>query len=413
MKAFFHIWGREYQSIFGDTGVLLIFFGAILAYPLIYPIPYSHEVLRDVPVAVVDMDHSQLSRRLIRMMDANELLRIASFPTSLTEARDQFFRGSVNGIVVIPRDFTKNILRKQQAVVAAYCDASYFLLYRQVLTGVLYATGTLSAGIEVKRMMAKGFTTEQAMTARDPVPLLSYPLFNPSGGYASYVVPPVLMLILQQTLLIGIGMLGGTVRERKGRHFLIPEEQSAGVVSLLLGKSAAYLSLYIIHAVYFFVVLRLYQFPQRGEPVELFLFMLPFLTAVIFLGLTIAALFRNREISMVALLFTSIPVLFLAGFSWPPESIPQWLRILSFMLPSTAGIDGFLKLNIMGATLPEVGFQWTLLWGLTGIYFTVACLTVRYIAKKGKVQEDVGVRDRVDTGASPEILPENKSFPPG
>lgn len=387
MSAFFRIWGREYRNIFLDTGVLLIFFGAILAYPLIYPIPYSHEVLRDVPIAVVDMDHSQLSRKLIRMMDANEFLRITSRPTSLTEARDQFFRGSVNGIVVIPEDFTKHILRKEQAVVAAYCDASYFLLYRQVLTGVLYTVGTLSAGVEVKRMVAKGFTSGQAMVARDPLPLLSYPLFNPSGGYASYVVPPVLMLILQQTLLIGIGMLGGTAREKAGRHFLIPEDHSAGVISLILGKGAAYLSLYLVHAVYFFVVLfRLYRFPQRGEPLELFLFILPFLTSVIFLGITLTALFRNREISMVALLFTSIPVLFLAGFSWPPESIPQWLRILSFLLPSTAGIDGFLKLTIMGAALREVGFQWIGLWGLSGIYFAVACLMVKYMAKREKVK---------------------------
>lgn len=410
MSAFFRIWGREYRNIFLDSGVLLIFFGAILAYPLIYPIPYAHEVLRDVPVAVVDMDHSQLSRKLIRMMDANEFLRITSRPTSLAEARDQFFRGSVNGIVVIPEDFTKNILRKEQAVVAAYCDASYFLLYRQVLTGVLYAVGTLSAGVELKRMVARGFTSGQAMAARDPLPLLSYPLFNPSGGYASYVVPPILMLILQQTLLIGIGMLGGTVREKKGRHFLIPEEQSVGVVSLLLGKSAAYLSLYILHAIYFFVVLfRLYRFPQRGEPMEILLFIIPFLFSVIFLGLTLAAMFRNREISMMALLFTSIPVLFLAGFSWPPESIPKWLRILSFLLPSTAGIDGFLKLSIMGAALPEVKFQWLLLWGLTGIYFTSACLTVRYIARKGRVREDVDDRNREKTGNSQGLLFENSS----
>ena len=190
-----------------------------------------------------------------------------------------------------------------------------------------------------------------------------------------------------KSLLIGIGMLGGTIRENEGRHFLIPEDHSAGVISLLLGKGAAYLSLYTLHAIYFFVILfRLYRFPQRGEPLELFLFILPFLASVIFLGLALTAAFRNREISMVALLFTSIPVLFLAGFSWPPESIPGWLRVLSFLLPSTAGIDGFLKLTIMGAGLREVGFQLIWLWGLAGIYFAVACLMVRYMAKREKVK---------------------------
>ncbi len=395
MKKIFRIWGREYRNILLDSGVMLIFFGAILVYPIIYPIPYSSEVLKETPVAVVDLDHSQLSRKLIRMLEANEFLHITSRPTSLAEARNQFYKGIINGIVVIPEDFTRNIFRGKQATVSAYCDASYFLLYRQVLTGVIYTTSTFSAGIEIKRMMAKGFTQGQAMAARDPLPLISYPLFNPAGGYASYVVPPVMLLILQQTLLIGIGMLGGTAREQKGHHFLLSGDNSIGALSHVLGKGAAYLSLYILHAIYFFVVLfRFYRFPQRGEPLDLLLFMLPFLISVIFLGMTLSTLFRNREISMVALLFTTIPAIFLAGFSWPVESIPQWLRTLSFLIPSTVGIDGFLKLNIMGATLREVGPQWMTLWGLSILYFILACLSMKIILSRfqqsRKIEEQSG-----------------------
>lgn len=390
MKKIFRIWGREYRNILLDSGVMLIFFGAILVYPIIYPIPYSSEVLKDIPVGVVDLDHSQLSRKLMRMLEAHEFLHITSRPTSLTEARDQFYRGVINGVVVIPEDFTRNIFRGKQATVSAYCDASYFLLYRQILTGVIYSTSTLSAGVEIKRMMAKGFTRGQAMAARDPLPLISFPLFNPAGGYASYVVPPVMLLILQQTLLIGIGMLGGTAREQKGRHFLVSDDKPDGAMSYVLGKGAAYLSLYIVHAIYFFVVLfRFYRFPQRGEPLELLLFMLPFLISVILLGMTLSTLFRNREISMVALLFTSIPTLFLAGFSWPVESIPQWLRMLSFLIPSTVGIDGFLKLNIMGATLREVGPQWMILWGLSIFYFVLACLSMKIILSKFQRSEKI------------------------
>ena len=85
---------------------------------------------------------------------------------------------------------------------------------------------------------------------------------------------------------------------------------------------------------------------------------------------------------MVALSFTSIPALFLAGFSWPVESIPQWLRTLSFLIPSTVGIDGFLKLNIMGATLREVGPQWMILWGLSILYFVLACLSMKVILSR-------------------------------
>ncbi len=382
MKDIWSIWKQEYKNIFTDTGVMLIFFGAIIIYPIFYPIPYSEEVLKEVPIAVVDLNNSQLSRKLIRMINANEFVSITTEPSSMAEANEQFYTGDVNAVVLIPEDFNRKILWGEQATVIAYTDASYFLFYRQTLTGILQSTATMSAGIEIQRMTAKGVTTEQAMAARDPLPFISNPLYNRSGGYATFVVPAVLILILQQTLLIGIGMLGGTARERKGNHFLIAGSNSKNGIRIILGKTGAYFSLYLIHAIYYFGILfRYYDFPQRADLWQLILFNVPFLLSVIFLGIAISSLFRNREISMMILLFTSIPMLFLSGFSWPPEAIPSWLRIISFALPSTAGIDGFLKLNIIGASFSGVIFNWMILWVLTAIYFYLAVSSIKRLIK--------------------------------
>ena len=379
MKNIFKIWFQEYRNIFSDTGVMLIFFGAIIVYSFFYPLPYMKKVLRDVPVAVVDHDFSNLSRQLTRMIDANEYVSVKSKPASLEEAHQKFFERKVYGIVVIDKDFSRRILRQEQAALEVYADASYFLIYRQVLTGILQSTGTMSAGIEIKRKLAAGLSESLAATGRDPLPLMMFPLFNPSGGYASYVVPAVLVLILQQTLLIGIGMLGGTARDKNSDRFIDTVQKSVKVIPLVLGKTGAYLSIYLIHAVYYFGVLhRIYKFPHRGDPLNLVIFTLPFLFSVIFLGLTLSNLFRSRETSMLALGFTSIPAIFLVGFSWPAESIPAWLRILSYSLPSTAGIDGFLKVNQMGATIDEVSFQWLILWGLSLVYFCLACCSMKW-----------------------------------
>lgn len=382
MKSFWHSWLHEYRRIMADAGALLIFFGAMVIYPIVYPVPYSKEVLKEVPIAVVDLDHSQLSRRLIRMLDAQELLLVAARPAGLEEARDLFYRGRIEGIVVIAEDFTRKILKGDQATVTAYCDASYFLLYRQVLTGVLHATGTISAGIEIRRAMAEGVPAMGAYAERDPLPLLSLPLFNPGSGYATYAVPPVMLLILQQTLLIGIGMMQGTRREQKSAAAVpTPHQHNGEAVGQLLGRSMAYLSIYIFHAVYITVILfRFYRFPQQGRISDVLLFLLPFLLSIIFLGLAISVFFRERETSMVVLLCTSIPAVFLAGFSWPAEAIPHWLRLVSFLIPSTAGIDGFLKINAMGATLREVARQWWILWGLALVYFWGALWAVRRAA---------------------------------
>lgn len=379
MKAFLAACMDEYRRIFFDAGVMLICFGAILIYPFFYPFPYAAEVLKKVPVGVVDLDRTQLSRRLIRMMDAHEMLSVTARPVSLKEAEDLFYDGDIKGIVVIPSRFERDILKGGNTRVAAYCDAGYFLRYRQVLTGVLYSTGTLSAGVVLKRMTAKGTPRLQALARRDPLPLLQVPLFNPSGGYATYAVPPVLILILQQTLLIAIGMSAGTERERASTGRTSPRLKQSAAHTVLAGKALAYFSIYLLHAIYVSIILfRLYRYPQRGTPGEALLFLVPFLMSAIFLGIATSVLFKSRETSMVVLLFTSLPFLFLAGFSWPVESIPSWLRFFSLFIPSTSGIDGFVRIACMGASLKEVGRQWATLWGLSILYFFLAWLGVRY-----------------------------------
>lgn len=383
MREILQIWKQEYRNIFTDSGVLLLFVGAIIIYPLMYPIPYSNNVLKDVPIIVVDLSNSQLSRQLSRMVDANEFVEVHAKTGDLAEARTQFFEGQVFGVLLIPEDFSQKILWGEQANVVVFADASYFLFYRQVLTGVISSTATMSAGVEIQRMQTQGFSKEQALTARDPLPLISYPLFNRPGGYAVFVVPAVLILILQQTLLIGIGMLRGTAHE-DGRHqYLLTGRHSKTAYNVILGKAGAYFSLYFIHAFYFFGILfRIYDYPQLSGMFKLLIFITPFLLSVIFLGIALSSLFRNRETSLTVLVFTSLPAIFLSGFSWPTEAIPGWLHIVSYLLPSTAGIDGFLKLNILGATFREVRFNWFLLWELTAGYFGLAVWSLRGFHKK-------------------------------
>jgi ABC-2 type transport system permease protein len=375
----FREWLREYRRIFLDPGAVLILVAALVIYAFFYPIPYKAQVLKHVPVIVVDQDQSDLSRRLVRMIDAHELTRVSGEAASMAEAEAAVRAGRAGGVVVIPSDFERAIRRGDQAYISAYADASYFLVYRQVLTGVLESTGTLSAGIEVRRLMSQGMPAERAMRARDPLPLVTRPLFNPTEGYASYVVPAVLVLILQQTLLVGLGMVGGTSREERqaaardagGAERAAVKESSA--LARLVGRTAAYFSLYLVHALFYFgIVYHLFGFPQRADALTLLRFVAPFLLSVIFLGLTIRPLFRSREMGLQVLLFTSLPALFLSGFAWPAESLPRWLAVFSKAMPSTLAIPGVLRLTQMGASLPDVREEWLMLWALAGVYFVTA-----------------------------------------
>ena len=197
---------------------------------------------------------------------------------------------------------------------------------------------------------------------------MTRPLFNPAEGYATYVVPAVLVLILQQTLLVGIGLIGGTRRERRAGS----PNRGTGLATLT-ARAFAYYSLYLVHGLFYFgVVYRLYGFPERADAWTLFRFGTPFLLSVIFLGLALGAAFRSREMALQVLLFTSLPALFLSGFAWPTEALPAWLATFAKAIPSTTAIPGFLRLTQMGASLSDVGTEWLTLWGLCGAYFVAA-----------------------------------------
>lgn len=396
MRAVWRHARAEARRVFRDPGALLILVAAVFLYSFFYPIPYLPQVLREVPVAVVDQDRTPLSRQLVRMADAHPLLRVAERPESLSEAEDHVRAGRAGGILVVPPGFERDVRLGRRARVGVFADASYFLVYRQVATGFLETVGTLSAGIDIQRLEARGRTGAAARALRDPVPLIVRPLFNPSEGYASYVVPAVLVLILQQTLLIGIGLLGGTAAEMPPRGAssgscsegsLVSADppgrgrsRSAGMTALcrLLGRALFYLALYAVYSfLVFTVVYRVFGFPERSRALDLCLFSLPFLLACIFLALALSAVFPHRETAMQVLLFTSLPSVFLAGFAWPLEAVPSWLRTLSLLVPSTSGIAGFLRLTEMGAEIRHVRSEWLVLWALAAAYSLLAWLVER------------------------------------
>jgi len=388
IREMFAIWREEYGKIFTDFGVLLLFLGATLVYPLVYSGAYAPEVLTDTPVAVVNKDNSATSRNFVRMVDATEEVKVDLTKGSMKQAKQAFFDGEVQGILVVPEDFTKQVMRGEQAYISVFCDGSYFMHYKQVYQGVATSIGTLNAGIQLKKLMASGLPQEAALKTAQQVGYSSYPLYNPASGYGSYAMPALLILILQQTLLMGIGMLGGTDREQKAFHYLAPyAARRGGAARIVLGKAGAYFSLYFVLAFYMLVlVMRWFGFPQQGNVTHVLAFVVPFLLSVIFLGLFLATFFKNREMSMIVLLFTSVPLIFLSGFSWPWESFPAGFEWLARFVPSTHAVRGFLKINQMGTSLFEAAREWFQLWILTFVFFVLAVWRMQRIINHAKQQ---------------------------
>ncbi len=375
---------NEYRAIFTDDGALLILVFALIIYATVYSLAYGPQVLRNVPIGVVDECRTPTSRSLIDTFDAGPNTYVAYEPTDMVEAERMFYDRDIYGIVYIPADYEKRLYGGQQAVVAIYCDASYFLMYRQVFQELVTSIGTTGAMVEFQRLIAKGANIPQAQATTQPVIYQSHNLFNPYLGYGTFVMPAVILLIIQQTLLIGIGMIGGTWREHGLYHRLCPAgRRRMSTLPIVAGRSLVYASIYAVTCTYILGLhYRLFHYPMNGNTGALLLFMAVYLAACITLSIAISTLFRKRENSLLLLLWTSIPLLMLSGVSFPREGIPDWLFSLGQIFPSSHGVNGFIRIQSMGASLSEVFDEIKALCILTVVYGGLACIGTHQVISR-------------------------------
>jgi len=374
----------EVRLVVFDSGVFGLMVLGPLIYGALYPQPYLGQLLRELPIAVVDQDHSELSRDFIQDLNADEALKIVAGPTTLVEARAALARREVFAIVAIPEETERDVLKGDQARVAAYVDSAYFLLFSRILEGISGASQAAGVEIAAHGARSEGSIARAALTRSSPVEVLTEPLYNPTGGYASYVVPAAFVLILQQTLFMGAATAGGAAFEKGGWL----ARRRRGDVRALFGQALAHLCLAMPGLLLYLVILpRIYGFSTLGSPLDLLLMAIPFVLSVSFLAQLVSSGFKRRESAVVAFVATSLPLFFLVGVSWPVEALPHALRQASRIFPSTSAIDGLVRINQMGATLHDVSRDWMTLWILTGVYAVLAILMTKLFNREDAALE--------------------------
>ena len=369
-----YVWRFEMKQVIRDEGVLMFCLVVPLAYPLIYSWIYNNETVREVPVVVVDLSHSQESRKFIRMCDASPDVHVTSYAADLDDAQSLVSRQVVKGIYLIPADFGTNLNRMQQGTVSVYCDMALMLTYKAIYQTAMAVASEMGAEIQTK--LAGNYTNREDLITTSPLEVKDVPVFNPQGGYGTSVLPAVLMLIIQQTLALGIGLAAGTARERNRYSDLVPIHKCyGGVGRIISGKALCYLMVYAVMSTYLtMVVPRWFHFLQLAAWQDLLALLVPYLLACVFFGMTVSCLVHYRENVILLMVFVSLPLLFMSGVSWPQSAIPGYWQGVSWLFPSTFGIRAYVRMNSMGATIGDVMFEVRCLWLQAAAYFGTACL---------------------------------------
>ena len=369
---------HEFRSIFRDGGVLLIFFVAGLAYPLLYNVIYSNGILEDSPIAVVDEAVCSESRRYIREMDATREVKVAYRCVNMAEAEQLMQERKVNGIVLFPRDFGEKLARMETATLSVYCDMSSFLYYKNALMAANHVMLQEIGQIQLERYAAAGFTDIEAAQLVQPVPYEENNPYNNAFSYSFFLLSAILLIIIQQTLFYGMSLLAGTMREENRSFASLPDRfHGHGVGRIVLGRGAAYWFLYMGIGMYIaFIVPAIFGLPQRGNYWDILLLLLFFVTDCVFFSMTWSTVVTKRETVFVLFLFMSPICLFLTGTSWPTVAIPGFWKVFSYIFPSTFGVQAFINMNSAGGDLATAHDQMIALTIQTVLYFVLAMAAV-------------------------------------
>lgn len=379
-------YAKTIRSLFTDGGALLFCIIVPLIYPVLYTLIYNGEVVREVPVAVVDDCRSTLSRDYVRRLDATADVKVVSVCADMPEAEAMVMHRECYGVVRIPSEFQTSLMTGKQTHVQAYCDMSGMLYYKALLTANTEVSLDLNSRIKVAEMGAnpvalssgiEGGTEEQKTAMQHPVRYEYINLYNSQTGFATFLIPAVLIMAIQQTMVLGIGLIAGTRRERG-----IRVSKGHNTFLQLLGVALAFLTVYIPICVYEFgVIPHFFHLPQLGNPVELCLLMVPFLFAVFNFGLCIGGIPRHRESIILLVVFTTIPILFMSGVSWPGSALPPFWKYLGYAFPSTFGINAFVKLNTLGAHFDSIHFEYVGLCIQWAVYASLAWFVTKFVHK--------------------------------
>ena len=369
----------EWQRVLAIRGAFILLIVAPLIYGIYYPQPYLNQILRKLPIAVVDADQSELSRRIVETLDASGALSVVARPRTLADARAVIDRGDAYAAVGIPPGTERDVLKGITTHIPIYADATYLFVFRSLSSGTAAAINMLSSELAAGGARTDGSLVKATLAGTSPADVLLQPIFNPVGGYASYIVPAAFLLILQQTLLVGAALLTSIALTRPG----------GGALTGVLGRGIAHLTIYLPALVLYVIVLpHIFGFSTLGDPLQLLALGSVFLLATSFMAQAAGAWFKRPETPSLIFLATSLPAFFITGFAWPREALPQAVFVAGHIFPVDFAINGIVRVNQLGASLTEVAQSWRGLWFLAIVYFALAVVSAHIVKHKRSRLDD-------------------------
>ncbi len=368
---FAEVLGRELKRMLSDkvywfVGLIAPFIGfGMIAWI------FSANVPRELPVAVVDLDHTSLSRQIVRTVDATAIAHACMNFPDLLQASRALSDGKAEAVICIPEHTERNVLRGQNASVAVYLNNAWLLKSGLLKSGIQKSLGTLSAGLKIRSMMMNGDNEKQAVSKIMAVRLRPVLLFNPYTSYEYYLVLLLLPVLLTVFVLFGtIYAVGSELEYHTGIDWI--ETSGNSLLPAFAGKLIPHTVVFCIQA----MVMNLLFFKVLGLPLNghLGLIMASELLMILAyqsMAILLISVMRSMRIALsIASAYTMLAITY-AGLTFPLFGMPLLAKVISRIFPFSYWLELFAGQTLRGEPAANALVQMLFLAGfiLAGVLF--------------------------------------------
>lgn len=347
-NPFFRVFLREIDRMSGSTIYLFTtLIGPLISFIILLSV-FSAGVPHNIPVGVVDMDNTNLSRKISMWINATQEAEVTMQLPNQEEAYRQIAEGKLDAVIVISEGTEKNILKGVGQPVSVFINNTNLLKGGYLQKGIYKALATLSGGIKLQVAMKIGLPERQAKAKVQPVRLQQHVLFNPFGNYSYFLLSALLpLMIVIFTLLSNVFALGTEVREGTGPEWL--EHANGSLIVGLAGKLLPYTMLLSVVTVVMNVVL----FVQMGTPLRgnfAFIVMgeLGMIITYQMLAVLLVAVTANLRLSLSLASAYAMMALTFSGLTFPQFAMPLVAKAFSYLFPFTQWVKIFISQAIRG-----------------------------------------------------------------
>lgn len=288
----------------------------------------------ELPAGIVDEDNTNISRTIVRTIDAlQETDIIQSYP-SFSEARSAMQRGEIFAFFHIPAGTTEKAISNRQPKIAFYTDEAYFVPGSMLMKDLRTASELSGLALTRETLYAKGATEDGAMAIIQPITLDTHPIGNPTLDYGVYLnnilVPGIfiLLIMLSTTYTIGMEWKSGTQREL---YAMAGNSSAIALAGKLLPQTILFTLMFVFCDMYFY---RIMQYPCNSGIVPMMLLGLITVLASQAFGVFLFGLFIGQlRLSMCLCSLWGILSFSLAGFTYPVMAMDPVLRGMAWLFP--------------------------------------------------------------------------------